>query len=158
MTAHAHPAAAVPPSPMAVGDRFAQHVVIDAASIRAFATLAGDFNPLHHDEDVASTGPYGVLIASGTQVVSLMLGLDATHLSKFGEALGLGFDFRFVTAVPAGAELMLEWTVTGSTWKPSLRGYIITLAGDARDAAGVVYVSAHGSNVLRPRPARPLSP
>jgi acyl dehydratase len=141
----------VTPNPLAIGDRFAQDVVIDAASIRAFATLAGDFNPLHHDEEAAKAGPYGVLIASGTQVVSLMMGLDATHFSRFGEALGLGFDFRFVKAVPAGAALTLAWTVTGSTYKPSLHGYIVTLDGDARDAAGAVYVSAHGSNVLRPR-------
>ena len=158
MTAPAHPVTAIPPGPMAVGDRFTQDVVIDAASIRAFATLAGDFNPLHHDEEVAKAGPYGVLIASGTQVVSLMLGLDATYLSKFGEALGLGFDFRFVKAVPAGVALTLSWTVTGSHWKPSLRGYVVTLDGDARDAAGVVYVSASGSNVLRPRPAGTSTP
>jgi acyl dehydratase len=143
----------VRPNPLAVGDRFTQDVVLDAASIRAFATLAGDFNPLHHDDEAAKTGPYGVLIASGTQVVSLLMGLDATHFSKYGEALGLDFDLRFVKAVPAGTALTLAWTVTGSTYKPSLRGYIVTLEGDARDAAGVVYVSARGSNVLRPRAA-----
>ena len=153
MSAHAALEATIPPNPMALGDRFFQDVVIDAASIRAFATLAGDFNPLHHDEEVAKAGPYGVLIASGTQVVSLMMGLDATHFSKYGEALGLGFDFRFVKAVPAGTALTLGWTVTASTYKPSLRGYLVTLDGDARDAAGAVYVSAHGSNVLRPRAA-----
>jgi acyl dehydratase len=153
MSANMDATVEIQPNPLAVGHRFTQDVVIDAASIRAFATLAGDQNPLHHDEDVAKAGPYGVLIASGTQVVSLMMGLDATHFSRYGEALGLGFDFRFVKAVAAGTTLTLAWTMTGSTYKPALRGYLVTLEGDARDATGTVYVSAQGSNVLRPRPA-----
>lgn len=153
MNTDADAAVEIRPHPLTVGDTFTQDVVIDAASIRAFATLAGDFNPLHHDEEAAKAGPYRVLIASGTQVVSLLMGLDATHLSRYGEALGLDFDFRFVKAVPAGIALTLAWTVTGSTYKPSLRGFIVTLEGEARDAEGVVYVSARGGNVLRPRPA-----
>lgn len=134
-----------------VGDRFDKSVVIDAASIRAFATLAGDFNPLHHDAVAAAEGPYGVLIASGPQLVSLMLGVDATHFSAAGVAVGLGFDFKFVKGVPAGTELVLAWTVMRCDYKPSLRGWIVTVEGTACDAAGTLYVSARGSNLVRER-------
>jgi acyl dehydratase len=142
--------AAIPPNPFAGGERFTKEVVFDVASIRAFATLVGDFNPLHHDEAAAKAGPFGVLIASGTQVTSLLMGLDATLLSDYGMALGLGFDFRFDKAIPAGAVLTLAWTITGCTYKPSLKGYVVSLEGEARDAAGTLYLSAHGSNLLRP--------
>lgn len=137
--------------PVAVGERFARRVTIDADSIRTFATLAGDFNPMHHDAAYAAASPFGTLIASGPQVVALMMGLDATYLTQHGDGLGLGFEFRFVKAVPAGAELSLEWTVTACTPKPSLRGHIVSVEGRAVDADGTVYVTARGDNLLRGR-------
>jgi acyl dehydratase len=136
-----------------VGETFRKRVCVDAASVRAFATLAGDMNPLHHDDRAAADGPFGTLIASGPQLVALMLGLDATHLSQAGLALGLGFDFKFVKAVPAGTTLVIEWTVARVEHKPSLAGYIVAVEGTMRDAAGELYVSARGSNLVRPREA-----
>jgi len=87
-------------------------VTFDAEAIRQFATLCGDHNPLHHNAAAAAAGPFGALIASGPHVVALMMGLDATFLSQRHEALGLGFEFRFVKAVVAGTTLTLEWTVS----------------------------------------------
>jgi len=136
-----------------IGDTFAGAAMIDAASIRAFATLAGDMNPLHHDDQAAAAGPYGGLIASGPQLMSLLLGVDATHFSALGTAVGLGFDFKFVRAVPAGTRVILEWTVTGCDYKPSLAGWIVGVEGGVRDDAGTLYVSARGSNLVRERAA-----
>lgn len=131
------------------GERWSRRVLFDADSIRQFATLCGDANPLHHDERVAAAGPWGTLIASGPHVASLMMGLDATFLSARGEALGLGFEFRFERAVPAGTGLTLEWAVTGVERKASLGGDIVSVEGRAVDDAGTVYVSATGRNLLR---------
>ena len=133
-----------------VGDRAARRVAFDAEGIRRFAELCGDHNPLHHDAKAAAAGPFGTLIASGPHVVALMMGLDATFLSKERLALGLGFDFRFVKAVPAGVTLTLEWTVSNIEYKPSLEGDIVTVEGRAIDDAGVVYVTGTGRNLLRP--------
>jgi len=141
----------MPVSPVAVGERCERRAVFDAASIRRFAELSGDGNPLHHDEHVAAAGPFGRLIASGPHVSSLMMGLDATYFSRRFDALGLAFDFRFVKAIPEGAELTLEWTITGSEAKPSLAGFIVTVAGRAVDDAGTVFTVAHGSNLIRSR-------
>jgi 3-hydroxybutyryl-CoA dehydratase len=137
--------------PVVVGERFARVARFDAESIRQFATLSGDHNPLHHDEHTARDGPFGRLIASGPHVTSLMMGLDATYFSSRFEALGLAFDFCFVKAIPEGTELTLEWTITGSEAKPSLAGHIVSVEGRAVDAAGTVYTTAHGTNLIRSR-------
>lgn len=136
---------------VAIGETFSKTVTIDAASVRAFATLAGDMNPLHHDETAAARGPYGALIVSGPQLVSLLMGVDATHFSQAGEALGLGFDFKFVRAVPAGTRVEFTWTVTRCDYKPSLAGWIVAVEGAVRGVDGALYVSARGSNLVRER-------
>lgn len=135
------------------GDVVRKSVRIDADSIRAFATLAGDMNPLHHDARAAAEGPFGALIASGPQLASLMMGLDATHFSAAGVALGLGFEFKFVKAVPAGTRLVLEWVVAHCDYKPSLAGWIVGVDGTARGVDGTLFVSARGSNLVRGRVA-----
>jgi acyl dehydratase len=132
-----------------VGQRFARRVTFDAVSIREFAALCGDHNPLQLDEQAARASAFGTLIASGPHVVALMMGLDATFLSERNHALGLGFEFRFVKAVPAGAELTLEWTITDITYKPSLAGDIVSVDGRAFDDAGLLYVGATGTNLVR---------
>jgi acyl dehydratase len=137
--------------PLRRGERFARRVTFDDASIRNFAALCGDHNPLHHDEHAASQSAFGSLIASGPHVTSLMMGLDATFLSGRGEALGLGFEFRFVKAVPAGAALTLEWTITDVAHKKSLAGDVVSVEGRAIDDTGIVYVTATGRNLVRER-------
>jgi 3-hydroxybutyryl-CoA dehydratase len=139
------------PHPFAVGERVTRRVRFDVQGIRDFATLCGDMNPLHHDEKAAAAGPFGTLIASGPHVVALMLGLDATFLSGRGESLGLGFDFRFVKAVPAGQELALEWTVTSCRRTANSSGHIVSVEGRAVDDAGTIYVEGRGDNLIRPR-------
>ena len=135
--------------PLRVGARTSRRVTFDADAIRRFATLSGDHNPLHHDERAAVDGPFGALIASGPHVVALMMGLDATFLSQRHVALGLGFEFRFVKAVPAGTALSLEWTVSSIEHKASLAGDVVSVEGRAVDDAGTVYVTATGRNLLR---------
>ena len=139
----------------AVGERFAERVEFDADSIREFARLCGDFNPLHHDTDYAAQSPFGTLIASGPHVTSRMMALTATHFSATCQPLGLGFTFRFVRAVPAGVTLDLQWDLTALEPKRSLAGDMITLDGRAIDDDGVVYVTGHGTLLLRPRHAPP---
>ena len=143
--------------PIAVGAGVARRATFDAEGIRRFAALCGDDNPLHHDERIAAAAPFGALIASGPHVVALMMGLDATFLSKRHEALGLGFEFRFVKAVPAGTTLTLEWTVTAVEYKASLAGHVVSVSGRAVDDTGAVYVTATGRNLLR-HPYRSLIP
>jgi TRAP-type C4-dicarboxylate transport system permease large subunit len=77
--------------PVAIGERFSRRFTFDAESIRQFAALCGDANPLHHDAAAAARGPFGTLIASGPQTASLMMGLNATFFCARFDALGLGW-------------------------------------------------------------------
>lgn len=140
-----------PDAPFRVGEHVARRVGFDARAIRRFATLSGDMNPLHHDDRAAAAGPFGTLIASGPHVAALMMGLDATFFSERHEALGLGFEFRFVKAVPAGAVLTLEWVVSEVTWKASLSGHVVSVEGRAVDDNGTVCLTATGRNLVRAR-------
>ena len=133
-----------------VGETFTQRVMFDDASIREFATRVGDFNPLHHDADIARRGPYGTLIASGVHPTALMMAMTATHFSKRFQPLGLEFQFRFVRAVQAGSTLELGWTVVDVAFKESLAGDIVTLDGGARDDAGTLYTSGRAKLLIRP--------
>jgi 3-hydroxybutyryl-CoA dehydratase len=137
--------------PVEVGARCEREACFDAASIKAFATLCGDHNPLHHDEARARASTFGGLIASGPHVTSLMMGLDASWLTRDHDALGLGFEFRFLRAIPAGTVLKLAWTVTACRYKPSLDGFVVEVEGEATDVAGTVYTTGRGANLVRSR-------
>jgi acyl dehydratase len=145
-----------PPGTLSIlGERFAERITFDVASIREFARVVGDHNPLHHDAAYAARSPFGTIIASGTHATARLMALTATHFSRRCQPLGLGFSFRFVRAVPAGVTLDLQWDVTAVTPKASLAGEVIALDGRAIDDEGVVYVTGHGTLLLRPRHASP---
>ncbi len=51
---------------VSVGEIFERIVTFDEQGARTFATLVGDFNPLHHDDEFARKSRFGGLIISGT--------------------------------------------------------------------------------------------
>jgi acyl dehydratase len=140
----------------AVGEIFSKRYVFTAEEIAAFAALAGDWNPLHHDPDMAASSRFGGLIASGTQTSALLMGLAAEHLSKMNDTAGLEFTFRFRRAVPAGLEAILAWRITAIEPSQKLGGDIASFAGEIIDSAGQRYVAAEGRAVIWPkgRPGR----
>lgn len=130
------------------GYSFTKEVHFDAASIAAFATLTGDTNPLHHDPVYATTTQFGGIIASGSHVTALMLGMVAGDAADHGFNVGLDFSFRFQAAVRAGDTILFRWTLTDRTPKPSLKGDIVTMQGEAIRPDGVVAVSSTGHAVF----------
>jgi len=133
------------PLPIAVGDVIAREVTFDSGSIREFARLAGDDNPLHHDRAVAEASRFGTLIASGTHTTAVMMGCLASHFVTKGPSLGLRCQMTFRRAVRAGTTCRIEWTITGIAWKPSLRGHVVDLAGTLSTPEGEVAVAATSS-------------
>jgi len=109
---------------VAIGEIFERVVTFDEAGARAFATLVGDFNPVHHDEDFAKQRNFGGLIISGTQSVAMLMAMTATFLSARGPALGLDYQFRFRKPVRMGETVKLSWVVTAVIPKPKL-GHIV---------------------------------
>ena len=148
----ASPTTGKSPTTVAVGEHCEMRVTFDAESIRTFAAMSGDWNPLHHDEAHAARSRFGTIIASGPQVASRMMGLEATYFSARYDALGLENAFRFVRGVPAATTLTLAWTVTAMAYKTSLAGHIVSIEGSAIDDDGVVYVTGQGTILLRDAP------
>ena len=131
-------------TPVQIGERITAQVTLTREEIAHFATLCGDQNPLHHDEDYARQTRFGGIIACGPHVTSLMMGLTATHFSRHGAMLGLEFTFRFRKAVKADEPITIEWVVTGVEDKASLGGSIVALQGKATNQQGQEMLTGTG--------------
>lgn len=145
--------AAVAPAPsvaFAMGDEVRATVHFDAEGIRQFATLAGDTNPLHHDEAVARRSRFGGLIASATQTTSLMLGRLAQFVCARANVVGLGYAVKLRRAVPAGATGEIVWRVVSIEPKLSLGGDIVRFDGELRIEGGVAVTATCDNLVLGP--------
>jgi acyl dehydratase len=134
-----------------VGEECTRVVELTPDGIARFATLAGDENPLHHDEAHARATRFGGLIASGTQPVALLMGLAATYFSRDAAALGLDFSFRLRKAAHAGDALLLRWRVARVQPKEKLAGELVSLEGEVRNGAGEIAVVATATLLLTAR-------
>lgn len=138
-------------SPLTVDQELVTRISFTPDMVSAYATLANDTNPLHHDEALAQATRFGGLIASGTQTTGLLLGSVANFLFPGSASLGLECAFKLKKAVPARSEMTIRWVVQTITPKPSLSGVIATLAGGLYDEAGVAAVEATATVlVMRP--------
>ncbi|HEX7735233.1 MAG TPA: MaoC family dehydratase [Ktedonobacteraceae bacterium] len=130
--------------PTRIGEHIVEQRVLTVEEIGRFATLCGDLNPLHHDEDYARQTRFGGVIACGPQVTSLMMGMTATYFSREGAMLGLEFTFRFRKAVKAGERITMDWEILSAVYKASLQGEIVTLQGIATNPQGEVVLEGQG--------------
>jgi len=138
--------------PFAKGDVFSRELRFDADSIRAFATMVGDKNPLHHDETAALTSQFGALIASGTQTASLMMATVASFFTEKGPALGLGFSISLRRAVKAGTVWRAVWTIDDISWKESLHGHVVALSGVLTNDRDEVAIEAIAQSLFLAQP------
>jgi acyl dehydratase len=133
------------------GEKFSKEVYFDSDNISVFAKSAGDTNPLHHDPEFAANSRFGGIIASGSHVTALMMGMVADYFTDKGTNVGLDFSFRFQAPVRAGDTIVMRWTITESMPKLSLRGDIITLEGEAVRENGIIAVSSTAHALLLQR-------
>jgi acyl dehydratase len=138
-----------PPSPVAVGTVYQRTVPFTAESIRRFAELSGDTNPLHHDEAQARATRFGGLIASGAQLAALALGTVAGQVTRDSPSLGLEFSFQFRRAVAAGDALTIRWEVLAVAHHPRLDGHLLTLACEGRNQSGELALGGRGLVLAR---------
>lgn len=133
-----------------VGQRFSRDITFDEESIREFARLAGDENPLHYNTELASRTRFGGLIASGTHSAAIMMGAVAAFSARFGPALGLEFSVKLKRPVRAGERLHIEWEVSAIEEKPSLGGSIVSFTGRVINNKGETAVSGFAKGLLLP--------
>jgi len=67
-----------------VGQKAKRTMKVDTASVRAFAAITGDYNPLHFDEEFAAKTRFGRLIAQGGLATGLLHALVAMDLPGAG--------------------------------------------------------------------------
>lgn len=72
-------------------ERLSSKVTLTPAMVAAYAEVAGDTSPIHHDLAFASSTRFGLPLASGTHHTAPLLGLTASHYSQVGAMLGLEF-------------------------------------------------------------------
>lgn len=135
-------------SPFKIGEEISREVTFETDAIKHFATLVGDMNPLHHDEEFAKSSRYGGVIASGTHTSSAMMGVIASFISGRASAVGLVFSFKMKKAIRAGEKARIVWRIVSIEYKASLGGDIVTFEGEMLNADGQIAVSATCGNLI----------
>ncbi|MGF7162136.1 acyl dehydratase [Rhodoligotrophos appendicifer] len=136
--------------PFRVGESFKRQLTFDADSIRAFAVMAHDVNPLHTDEEVANRSRFGGLIASGTHSMSWLMGELAEFITGRSASVGLQFNITLRRAVRAGEVMSAEWTVDKLYPKESLGGHLMELTGQLINSDGEPAVIIKGTSLVMP--------
>jgi predicted Fe-S protein YdhL (DUF1289 family) len=139
------------PRVVRIGERFTATLGLPPDSIKSFATLVNDHNPLHHDDAYAEASRFGSLIASGTQPTAHLMAMLATHFSVYAQPLGLEFAIKLVRAVKANDVLTMSWQVTDAHWKPSLNGDLVKLEGQALNQHDETMLKATATIVVMPK-------
>lgn len=117
--------------------------------IVAYADMAGDNNPLHHDEAVARRSRFGKLIACAAHSTGVLTSLLASSFSQDGRAVGLGFEFTLRRAVSVDTDAVLMWRIESVDDSLKPRGRVISLSGEVRDRDGPeCYLAAEGRMLI----------
>jgi acyl dehydratase len=132
-------------------ERFSSELTLTPDDVIAFATAAGDSNPIHHDPEFAAGTRFGKPTASGPHTTALLLALTASHFSKKGAMLGLEFWVRFRRPIYADETIRLEWLVVKVTPNEKLRGDIVELRGRIKSQDGKTAVGAKGRVLVTDR-------
>jgi acyl dehydratase len=136
------------PGHFQIGEQFSRQVMFDRDAVTRFATMAGDFNPLHHDKQIAKASRFKCLIASSAHTSALMIGSLATFISSRAAAVGLGFSVKLRKAVRVGEKATIVWRVISIEPKRALSGDIITFEGEMLNSKDEVAVAATCANLI----------
>jgi acyl dehydratase len=144
----------VAPRVVTIGESFSSTLTLSTDSVKSFATLVNDMNPLHHDDAYAEQSRFGGLIASGTQPTAHFMALLATHYSQYAQPLGLEFDIKLKKAVHAQDTLTMTWRVRDAWWKPSLNGDLTQLDGSVVNQRGETVLLGASTILVMPKSAQ----
>ena len=85
-------------------------MIIDQQRIDDFAEITGDNQWIHNDPELAADGPYGVTIAHGFLILSLITGLECQSytIGDVEVRINYGIDrLRFITPLKVNSEIYL---------------------------------------------------
>src|SRR6185436_142616 len=86
---------------LSVGQKASRSLTLTAESVQTFASLTGDYNPLHFDAEFARRTPFGRLVVQGGLTTGLLHALVATDLPGPGTVF-LSQDWKFTAPVFLG--------------------------------------------------------
>ena len=95
---------------LSVGQCAEYERAVSEADIREFATISGDFNPLHLDEEYAQTTRFKGRIAHGMLAVTFVSTVLGTKLPGAG-CIFMGANFKFKAPVRIGDTVVAKVTV-----------------------------------------------
>jgi 3-hydroxybutyryl-CoA dehydratase len=133
---------------MHVGHRFERVVRWTPDEIVAFADLAGDSNPLHHDAEYSRGTRFGGLIASGAQTVAYLMSLCASQTTADSPGVGLEFNFTLLGPAKPDDDILLRWEVTAVEESERPAGTIVALRGEAIAGNGKTILKASARTLL----------
>ncbi len=150
-TADAVDIAHVEPVAIAVGAEVTATYAFTDGNIRAYAQMAADTNPLHHDAAFAETSRFGSLIACAAHSTGVFTSLTAAAFSNAGQSVGLEFTHTLRRAVRTGTRARMTWRVVSVEPSAKLGGDIFEVEGAMTDEDDRPLVVSRG-RLLRLRP------
>ena len=135
-----------------IGQNATIHRTLTHADIQAFATVSGDVNPAHLDNDYADHTLFHGVIAHGMWGGALISAVLGTHLPGPG-TIYLEQNLHFVKPVRVGDDLSISVTVVSKDdeKKRVVLDCVITNQSGAKVVFGNALVIAPTEAVLRPR-------
>jgi len=141
----------VPFDELSLGDTLVSRGrTVTEADIVSFASLSGDWTPLHTDAVAAADGPFGARIAHGGLTLAISTGLEFSLLGAAANVLAFyGLDrVRFVKPVFIGDTIHLRGEVIALDAKDESRG-VVTIRQELVNQDGDVVASLEKRTLYR---------
>ena len=130
---------------MSIGDSFSRSRHVTDELVRAFAEVSGDHNPIHLDDDFASTTRFGRRIAHGMLSAAFISGVLGNEMTE-QKVVYLSQSLRFTAPVFIGDTVTTTSTVTGIREGKN----IVTLETICRNQTGETVVSGEAVLMVLP--------
>ena len=118
------------PLGLTVGQTAERSLTVTAESVRTFAALTGDYNPLHFDEAFAAGTRFGRLVAQGGLTTGILHALVAMDLPGPGTVF-LSQSWKFTAPVYIGDTITAKAEVMSvHATKPVTQLRIVVTRGD----------------------------
>jgi acyl dehydratase len=123
---------------------------ITESDVMRFASLSGDYNPLHTDAEFAEETNYGERIAHGLLGLSVVSGLAARLGFADGTALAFrGLEWKFSKPIKLGDTIRAEFEVIRKKKIPRLMGGIVRIAVTVKNQADEVIQQGTWTTIIK---------